>query len=100
LYAKLKELFGFWRNVASVSNAGNVSLSRNKAAIKKIRKPFSILYKYLSINNRSDVVANKPQANKNVPHLRSGWVGLNVATKLPNLRLEEKNLRMAENSDN
>ena len=30
--------------------------------------------KHRCINNRSDVVANKPQVNKNVPHLRSGRV--------------------------
>jgi hypothetical protein len=31
-------------------------------------------YKYQRINNRSDVAPDKPQANKKVPHLRSGWV--------------------------
>ena len=31
-------------NIAGIWNADNVSLSHNKAAIKKIRKPFSILY--------------------------------------------------------
>jgi hypothetical protein len=41
------------------------------------------MYRYM--NNCSDVVANKLQASKNVPHLRSGWVVVfSVATKLPN----------------
>ena len=44
-YTKLKALFGFCETVSGVSNAGNVSLLRNKVAIKKSENLFQFCIK-------------------------------------------------------